>query len=276
MSSKVRLGISDAAYLRPLLHGLNSPESGFEPAVDLPAANSVHLNERTGNIRCAFLSPIDYARYGGSYRIVPDVCVSSSKPTRTVTLTVKNGVRNIRKIAVDIRVTSEIILARIVLAERLRNLPERREDLEFIPAMPSLDAMLSKADAALIVDFSPVSARPSREFSIDLVEEWSDMTGLPYVHGFWVAREEDLTALEVKRLIDAKNRGVEGLEETVRSLASDAGVGVDAARDYIDSFGYDFGREQMDSLSEFFSYAYYHGVLGDIPELNFFEIESVN
>jgi predicted solute-binding protein len=276
MQSKVRLGVSDAAYLQPLLHGLSSPDSPFEPVVDLPASNSIHLNERTGNIRCAFLSPIDYLRYAGPYRIVPDACVSSSKSTRTITLTVKSGVRNIRRIAVDVRVTSEIILARIVLLERLRNSPENRQELEFIPAMPSLDSMLSKADAALIVNLSPSKTPVTNEFTIDLVEEWSDMTGLPYVHGFWVAREEDLTAQQVKGLINAKKRGIEMMEESVRTVASRSQVPAEVARDYLESFSYDFGQDQIDSLAEFGSYAYYHGALGDIAELNFFETESIN
>ncbi|HEY6951861.1 MAG TPA: hypothetical protein VI758_05605, partial [Bacteroidota bacterium] len=133
MSSKIRLGVSDAVYLRPLLAGLNSADSLFEPAFDLPAVNSLHLNKRTNGLRCAFLSPIDYARYGGLYRIVPHVCVASSKATGTITLTVKRGVRNIRAVAVDIRVTSEIVLAKIIMRERFRNLPEDRDAIEFLP-----------------------------------------------------------------------------------------------------------------------------------------------
>ncbi len=276
MPSKVRLGISDAAYLRPLLHGLNAADSLFEPVVDLPATNSIHLNERTGNLRCAFLSPIDYARYGGPYRIIPGICVSSSTSTRTVTLTVRNGVSNIRRIAVDIRVTSEIVLAKIILQERLRNLPERRPDLEFIPMMPDLQAMLSKADAALIVNFTPSKPSETTEYSLDLVEEWSDMTGLPYVHGFWVAREEDLTQDHLRGLIRAKDEGIEAKDEMVRAIVRRSGLSEAVAAEYVEAFQYDFGQEQIDSITEFNSYAFYHGVIGDIPELNFFGMDDTN
>lgn len=270
MQSKVRLGVSDAAYLRPLLHGLDSTDSLFEPVVDFPAANSIKLNERAGNIRCAFLSPIDYARHGGSYRIVPEACVSSSNPTGTITLSVKDGVRNITKIAVDVRVTSEIILAKIVLLERLRNVPEKRPDMEFVPMLPNLDVMLSKADAALIVNLSSTKTPTPREFTIDLVEEWLDMTGLPYVHGLWVAREEDLSDEQLKGLIDAKKLGVESLDDTIRTLASQSGMTEEDSAEYFESFSYDFGEDQVNSISEFNSYAFFHGVIGDIPDLKFF------
>jgi len=162
------------------------------------------------------------------------------------------------------------------LLERLRNLPGSRANLEFIPMMPSLEAMLAKADAALIVNFSPSPEPASREFSIDLVEEWSDMTGLPYVHGFWVAREEDLDSGRVEALVEAKRRGIEAMEETILSVALDAHASEEAVREYFGSFNYDFGQDQTDSLAEFFSYAYYHGVLGDVPELNFFEAPPTN
>ena len=276
MSSRVRLGVTEATYLRPLLAGLDSVSSPFELSSDLPAVNSVRLSERTNDLRCAFLSPIDYARYGGSYRIVPDVCVSSTRATRTVTLTVKNGVRNIRRIAVDVRVTSEIILAKIILLERFRNLPEDRSDIEFVPMMPSLETMLQKADAALIVNLSPTKNLPPQHYTLDLVEEWSDMTGFPYVHGFWVAREEDIGGNQVKALMDAKNRGVAQIGSISQAYASQAEISQQEVKEYFDSFSYDFGQSEIDSVAEFFTFSYYHGVLADVPEPTFFDFSTTS
>jgi predicted solute-binding protein len=271
MQSKVRLAVSDAMYLKPLLYGLESPDSPFEPAIDLPAVNSIHLNERTRNIRCAFLSPIDFGRYGGPYRIVPQVAVSSSLPTGTITLAVKPQVRSIKKVAVDIRVTSEIILAKILLLERFRNLPDDRSDLEFLPMMPDHEAMLQKADAALIVNFRPGESTADSDYTLDLVEEWSDMTGFPYVHGFWVAREEDLAETEVQALMKSKMNGVENLDEIATTIAPRVSLPREECREYLESFSYDFGDEQIDSVAEFLKFAYYHGVIGDVPELQFLD-----
>jgi predicted solute-binding protein len=276
MASRVRLGVSDAMYLRPLLAGLNIAGSPFELSSDFPAVNSLRLSERTNDLRCAFLSPIDYARHGGSYRIVPDVCVSSAHSTRTITLTVKNGVRSIRRIAVDVRVTSEIILAKIILLERFRNLPADRSDIEFVPMMPSLETMLQKADAALIVNLSPTKYLPPQHYTLDLVEEWSDMTGFPYVHGFWVAREEDIDGDHIKALIDAKNRGVAQIDSISQEYASRAEISQQELKKYFDSFSYDFGQSEIDSVAEFFTFSYYHGVLADVPELTFFDFSTTS
>ena len=271
MVSRIRLGVSDAAYLRPLLAGLDTEVSPFECSFNFPAVNSIHLNERTNDLRCAFLSPIDYARHGGSYRIVPGICASSVNPTQTVMLTIKNGVRNIRKVAVDIRVTSEIILAKIILLERIRNLPEDRQGIEFVPMMPSLESMLQKADAALIVNFSPQKDTPSEHYTLDLVEEWADMTGFPYVHGFWVAREEDIDAGHIKALMDAKGRGVGRIDSIIGEYDSRGGVSQQELKEYFESFSYDLGENEIDSITEFVTMAYYHGVLPDVPEIALFE-----
>jgi predicted solute-binding protein len=270
MREKVRLGAPRATYVRPLLSGLEEPDSPFAPSYEFPAVNSIHLSERTNGTRCAFLSPIDYARHGGSYRIIPDVCVASSQATRTVTLTVNPGVRNIRTIAVDIRVTSEIILAKIILLERVRNLPEDRKSIEIVPMMPDLEAMLRKADAALLVNLSPGELKASGDFTLDLVEEWSDMTGLPYVHGFWVGREEDLEESHIEALIGAKNRGVELIDEMIGQSFADGSLSEQSMRDYFASFSYAFGEEEISSVQEFIAFAYFHGILGDAPEVNFF------
>jgi predicted solute-binding protein len=274
MASKVRLGVSDATYLRPLLVGLENADSPFELSSDLPAVNSVHLNKRTNDLRCAFLSPIDYARYGGAYRIVPHVCVSSANPTGTITFTVKNGVRNILKVAVDVRVTSEIVLAKIILLERFRNLPEDRSEIEFVPMMPSLDTMLQKADAALIVNLSPTKTPLSSHYTLDLVEEWTDMTGLPYVHGFWVAREEDIDDVHVMALIDARRSGVPQIQAMINDPTFGSRATPQELETYFESFSYDFGQPEIDSLSEFISFAYFHGALSDVPEINFFDYSA--
>ncbi len=276
MPPKVRLGISEAVYLRPLLSGLDAQGSPIELVPDLPAVNAVRINERTSDIRCAFLSPIDYARYAGSYRIVPGIGVSSATATNTITFTVGKNVRNIRKVAVDVRITSEIILAKILLIERLKNLPGKGSDIEYVPMLPSLSAMLQKADAALIVNLAPTKTPPPDLFTLDLVEEWTDMTGFPYLHGFWVAREEDISREIVDALIQAKDQGIADLDNVIRVQASERGLSEDYMRAYFNSFGYDLSEDVMNGLNEFITMAYYHGVLGDIPDINFFNFPPAN
>ncbi len=268
------LGVSEASYLRPLLFGLEAPDSPFELLVDIPAEISIKFRERTRNLRCAFLSPIDYARHGADYRIVPDVGVSSFSGTETILLYVKQGVRNIRSLSVDIRATSEIILAKIILLEKFPSLTSSDAGIQFIPMLPKLDDMLAKADAALVVNFHPHENSPEGLFALDLVEEWNDLTGLPYVHGFWVGRENPETEELVPHLVRAKQDGLRSIEELARQLARRLNLPIDEAVGYFSSFSFKLGDEEQHGLSELIRYAFYHGVLPDVPEISFFELDS--
>jgi chorismate dehydratase len=268
------LGVSEASYLRPLLYGLETPDSPFDLLVDFPAETAIKLRERTRNLRCAFLSPIDYARHGADYRIVPDVGVSSSSRTESIQLFVRPGVRSIRTLSVDIRVTSEIILAKIILIEKFTSLASSEAGIQFIPMLPKLDEMLAKADGALLVNFHPQEGSPEGMFALDLVDEWNDLTGLPYVHGFWVGRDSAETEELVPYLVQAKQDGLKHIEVLASQLAGRLSLPTDKALDYLSSFSYKLGEEEQQGLSEFIRYAFYHGVLPDVPDINFFELDS--
>jgi len=270
---KSRLAVSDALYLKPLLFGLDRTESPFDLVIDIPAHNALKLNQRSEEIRNAFLSPIDYARHGAEYCIVPNICVASSIPTNTIQLVLKSDLHDIDCIAVDMRFTSEIILAKIILDEKYRN-SSSRQNLLFVPMMSDIDAMLAKADAALMVNGIPNSHKKSDVFTLDLVEEWNDLTDLPYVHGFWVGREEEMTEQEAKALLTAKNSGVLLQSQIAQEIARQQNLPIREITQYLSSFSYDLGEREEESLAEFIHYAYYHTVIGDVPEIRYFNLES--
>jgi predicted solute-binding protein len=255
------------------LFGLDRAESPFDPVIDIPAQNALKLSQRSEGIRSAFLSPIDYARHGADYCIVPGICATSSQPTNTIQLVIKSELHTINTVAIDVRFTSEIILAKIILEEKYRTDPSR-SNLQFIPMMPDIDAMLAKADAALLVNETPVVHTESGVFTLDLVEEWNDLTDLPYVHGFWVGREEEMTEQEAKALLMAKNNGVLLQLQIAQEVAQQRNLPIGEITQYFCSFSYDLGEREQESLAEFIQYAYYHTVIGDVPEIRYFDLES--
>jgi chorismate dehydratase len=253
------------------LYGLKDSAANPELLVDIPSQLAVKIQQRIGSLRCAFLSPIDYGRHGGDYLIVPGVGVSSSSRSDTIQLFINPNVRNVHTLAVDIRVTSEIILAKIILAEKFPNEESSPGPLQFIPMLAQRDKMLDKADAALIVNFHPQSYQPDEPFALDLVEEWNDLTGLPYVHGVWVGHDDSGAEDMVAPLIRAKEEGIIHLAECAEVIASALNAPPGTIRDYLAGFSYALGEDEQAGLSEFLRYAYFHGVLPDVPDLNFFD-----
>lgn len=267
------IGVSEASYLRPLWYGLRNSEGDLDIQVDIPAQLPIALQQRAGNLRCAFLSPIDYARHGGDYCIVPGVGVFSANRSNTIQLFINSDVRDIEKIAVDIRVTSEIVLAKIILAEKYPNRELFKRTLQFLPMLPNRSEMLRKADAALIVNLHPVERVDEQPFALDLVEEWNDMTGLPYVHGCWVGHDEEDMGGLVKELLRSKEQGVIHLGQITDMLAVEENLSRQIASQYLSTFSYEFGEVEQESMTEFMKYSYFHGILPDVPDLSFFEVE---
>jgi chorismate dehydratase len=270
---KSRLAVSNALSLKPLLFGLDRTDSPFDLVPDIPANNSIKLSQRSDGIRNAFLSPIDYARHGGEYRIVPNICVASSHQTNTIQMILKSSLRNIERVAIDVRFTSEIILANIILLEKYRNHPTHSK-IQYIPMTPDPDAMLAKCDAALFVQDIPQPLNRPNTFTVDLVEEWTDLTGLPYVHGIWVGRENELSEIEAQALLTAKKEGVSLKSHIAQSVAQQQNLSLQELTEYLSSFTYDFGEQEEESIAEFIQYAYFHGMIGDVPEINFFELSA--
>jgi chorismate dehydratase len=269
------LGVHDALYLRPLLYGLERSKYVASIHIDIPARLALNFSQRIPPLDrgCAFLSPIAYAKHAANYRIIPEVAVSSREPTGTIQLIVNQSIRNIKTVAVDVRVVSEIILAKIILQERYSDLTSSSHNIQFIPMMPDVGAMLVKADAALIVN-STLSESRDDLMVLDLVEEWNDLTDLPYVHGFWVGYESDTTEEEIRSVIHAADEGVAHMDDIARQSAGELHLAPEAVSQYLSSFSYGFGSEQHDSVSEFIHYAFYSGILPDAPEIKFFDVQS--
>jgi chorismate dehydratase len=263
-----RLGASPHLYCSPLTHGLRA-ERWCDIAFDGTAQNALKLRSRL--LHAALLSPIDYARSGSEYHLVPDLAISSVQGTGTIALHFREGIHAVRTVAADPSSAGEIVLASIVLAEAF--------DVEasIVPMEGGLDAMLAHADAALLVGNSALRAAPYAQNAVDLVEEWHEMTGLPYVHALWCGREHDLLPVEREALRRVRDRGVQGMEEIAAGAFTTPGFPPRTAQDlrgYLDAFSYDLTDEVAEGFREFLQYAYYHGVIPDVPEMNFYPAEG--
>lgn len=238
MSTPTPLGLPTAGYARPLADAL-ARVPGISTHLDVPARLALGLRERS--LRGALLTPIDYARDSSAYLVVPGAIVASHGPAGPVTLQFREGLQSVSTIAVDPSSANEIILARIILAEEFGSFPS------VVPVLGPASAMLAKADAALIVG-GELEALPGAR--LDLIEAWAEMTGLPFCYGLWCRSRGSLTQPE----IDA----VRAAHQEVQALAGESDT----------SFTYVPTGETGDGLRAFLHYAYYHGVLPDVPDVN--------
>jgi chorismate dehydratase len=192
--------------------------------------------------------------------------VSSREATNTIVLCFKEGLHTINTLAVRPTSTSEIVLAAILLEERFDARPK------IVPIMSAFDEALRTADAVLLVGNEAVEQASHYRNTLDLVEEWSDMTNLPYVHGFWCVREENVSKNDVAVIQQACKRGMESIDDIVHAEIAkrDLQIPPNVLRQYFERFSFTFTEEEQDALTEFLRYAYYHGILPDVADLNFY------
>jgi chorismate dehydratase len=264
MSLPKRLGVPADLCWKPLLVHL-AEENLFDRQAGVPARHALQLREQ--DLDAALLTPVDYARDSSALVIIPGVGVSSRDATGSITLIFRDELRTVRTVAIDPSSASEIVLAKILLAEEF--------DLEprFVPAIGSIQERLARADAALVVGDVSLNLATSHPNRIDLVEAWTDMTDLPYVHGVWCATEGALGADHAQSLRRAGERGAASLDALAADNAGHRFPGLSAAdlSAYLHTFSYTLTDEDLDGFAEFLRYSFFHGIVPDVAELRFLD-----
>ncbi len=267
MPTQRRLGIWPSLAFRPLLEGLQA-EHPFAFVESFPAQTAFNLRDH--NVDIGFLSPLDYAKDSSTLVIVPNIGLWSQTGGNAVNVHFRTGLQDVATLAVDPAFACEVILAKIVLSE------EFDIDPQIVPVAGDLDAMLARADAALLVGDNALREAASHGDALDLVETWVQMTDLPYVHGIWCARERDLQEEDVTLLQRARHEGSERLDAIAARAAENGefpGFAAHHLLEYLERFSYDLPDEALEGIKEFHHYAYYHSILPDIPEITLFTRE---
>lgn len=267
-SRNLRVGVPVDFYTAPLVVPLAGAEA-FVRHADTPARLALALREK--NLEVAFLSPLEYARDSSLYEIIPGAGASSSIATGTVSVIFRSEhLHSVSTIAIDPAFSSEIVLARIVLAEEFELAPK------FVPATGTVDEMLARADAVLLAGDASLRAVDVHPNRIDLIEAWTELTDLPYVHGMWVVPSGTGTPELAELLQNAASKALDSID-TITGSAPPAlfpAQNQSSLADYLNAFSYDLSEEDLDGIQEYMRFAYYHGVLPDIGDLNIYSPSS--
>jgi chorismate dehydratase len=263
-----RLGTVPYLNAEPLAAALREPGAAeiTGEVAELSAAVPSQLLPRLlqGELDAALVSTGGILPHPG-LRILPEMCISSRGPVRSIQLYCKRPVREVRSVALDASSRSAVALSRVLFAERWRTTPE------FLTLGPNLERMLETADAALLIGNPALLANHRLERGqgpgaglqrLDLGAEWDDLTGLPFVYAVWAApAARDLGRL-TRCLLRAKEWGMGRREEL--ALRGSEGLCLPHAvtREYLfHAIRYDLGADEEAGLRLFSDLAVRHGVL---------------
>lgn len=258
VSGPVRLGVVSYLNAEPLVFGLER-DPGFVLVRDLPARIATMLS--AGQVDLGMIPSAAYA--DGDYAIVPGVAIASRGPVRSVRVYHPGPLANVHRVALDTSSRTSVVLARVLLGEMLGREPV------YVAAAPDLDVMLAQADAALVIG-DPALYHPADVPSVDLGEEWTRRTGLPFVYAFWAGPAGAVSAAAVARLQEALRQGLGSLAAIAASYNGHGAAQGPLNESYLRAnIHYGFGAEEQAGLREFYRRAHALGLLPRVPELRF-------
>ncbi len=266
---KVKLGVFDFLNAKPLIYAIEKDkiQHNFELVYDIPSQIAVKLLNK--EINAGLVPSIHYAKYSVKYRIVPGICIASYGAVNSIRLYFRRDLTDIKTVAVDISSMTSVILARIILSEKYGVNPK------FMAMRPNLVEMLSQADAALLIGDHALFEGSGYESYIDLGDEWDDLTGLPFVYALWVGRRESLSEKDIIALAEAKKYGIQNIDVISNEASERYRIDFEFCKTYLTrNLHYDLGEAEINGMKEFFTYAFYYGVIEFIPEIKFYEFEE--
>jgi len=260
----IRIGAVGYLNARPLTWALDRSPEHWHVRYDLPSVCAALLH--SGETDLGLIPSIEYLQ-SPDYRFVPGVGIGSRGPIASVALYTRVPVQEIRSIALDTSSRTSVTLIRVLCHYRFRISPR------FVSHGPDVAAMTREHDAGLLIGDPAFDADHESMglTKVDLGEEWTTMTGLPFIYAAWTGRPGVVTDADVRALQDAQAEGV----ASRLAIAEEYGCG-DAARTaraavYLrDNVKYGLDGDAAAGLQTFLDYAAELGLAPRRRPLEFF------
>ena len=219
-----------------------------------------------GEADLALASPLVFAKREGDLALLAGACVAASGATDEIVLQFNTGLRRIDTVGFYGQPGLETMLTEIILKEKYGMHPR------FFPIKREPGSALSAVDAVLFIP-GDQHAPPDDATALDIIDEWFDMTQLPFVREVligWEARMDRTIDNAMRRAGEAVDAQVlKSIDEQMR------GMGTETGRESIPAhYRYRFTPDAQEGLQSFFQMAFYHGLHRDIPNFTFWEPEE--
>ncbi|WP_232247903.1 menaquinone biosynthetic enzyme MqnA/MqnD family protein [Kitasatospora azatica] len=224
---------------------------------DTPEKLSDLLVEGTldlGPITC-----VEYLRHADELVVLPDIAVGSDGPVMSCVIVSKVPLGELdgRKVALGSTSRTSVRLAQLLLEEREGVRPE------YLSCPPDLEAMLARADAAVLIGDpalrATLEADRHSEYTVhDLGLMWKEWTGLPFVFAVWAARRDfverrpELVAAVHRAFLESRDLSLREADQVAAQTARwedfDAAV---LERYFSQALDFSLGERQLAGIAEF-------------------------
>jgi chorismate dehydratase len=202
-------------------------------------------------------------------RILPGCTIASKGKVRSLLLVRRSSqpLEKLQSVAADTASRTTLAYARI-LFHKWGN-----ADVPFVPMTADLDAMLDRADAAILIGDPALMALEERANRFertgeelvyhDLAEEWKALTGLPFVSAVWgLADGRPLDEQFRQDFIQSRDHGLRNIDALVEHWSRQLPLSEGTIRSYLTTnIHYVLDEECIEGMRGFFRMAAETGVL---------------
>jgi predicted solute-binding protein len=213
---------------------------------------------REGDCDVALVSPLIYSTQEADFTLVPDAAITAMSATGDLLLVFNPGLHDFSTVAVRSIGNIDSILAQIVLREKYDMQPR------VVEYRGTPQEALHACDAVLIRLHDDDDFIGSHHETIDIIDEWFDMTQLPFVRQVFIGWDLRLTA-EVCARIAAACAAVDARSIDVQREHLKEGFSTDSLHALPGHYRYTLDDDCIEALNRFFQLAYFHGLHRDIP-----------
>jgi chorismate dehydratase len=235
----------------------------FQIEYDTPAVCADRL--AAGEVDVGLIPVIEYQRID-ELRVVPGLAIASKKQVESVLFVSKKPIEEVKTVALDASSRTSIALIRILLRRKFLIDPEYRL------SEPDLEKMLDNNDSALLIGNPALLVPRDRYFVFDLVEQWVELTGKPFVFAFWAVRQGIDMEPFLRYFIASKAYGLSHIQDIVEYAAAEIPVSGRLILDYLENkLNYDLDEENLRGLETFYRMAAAERLISRVRELRMAE-----
>jgi predicted solute-binding protein len=291
--SKLRISIVEFLNTAPLVWGFtDGPLAGkYELSFAVPSQCAEDL--RAGRADVGIIPSIEYQRMENVVAL-PGMAIAAKQEVRSLLVVSRVPIEMATSIALDTNSRSTVGLTRI-LSRRHWDI-----DPEFIDMPPDPDAMLARADAALVIgdpalrlrlkvdalmakvpgasgscccegdgDDQPVKGVETL-FVYDMAQQWREMSGLPAVLAIWVARRGVLTPEMIADFHASRDYGLSRIGEIAEGAALKLELPPRELERYLtDNIDFSLDEENLAGLRRYYEECAGAGLIPRARELEF-------
>ncbi len=262
--AKLKIGVVPYMNAKPLIYGLEKQSDKIDLLYGVPSVLPKKLEK--DELDVVLMPSVNYFRGSNGYKIIPGSSISSSGPVESVKLFIKApAIEKIKVVALDKDSLTSCVLTKIILWKRYSLKPE------FITLEDKSKIYNGRADAFLIIGDDALKLQEEGFTVLDLGQEWKELTGLPFVYAFWITRSKSKLHGVGKLLTEAKEHGLESLNEIACLEAERLKLGKDRCLQYLkESIRYNLGEQEIKGLESFYNYALEMGEVSEGIKIEFY------